>query len=125
VPAPYDRPSVIDLLPAAPRVLPVSQEIERGPEEDRGEMFWRGIQQSMDVGRMHGMCGIGPEKALDPWIYRDRRLSGRRHRPGWEDDEGPQEPYTPSFHGADFPPESYVTGVVPTYRRPRDRGSNA
>jgi hypothetical protein len=109
VPPEYDRPPLIDLLPSAPRTLAVSQEVEHG-QESRDEEFWRSIQQAADLGRMHKRYGLSPEVALGPWVYRDRRISGRRHRPTFNGDDEAGIPYPPAPHGSEIPYEKYLRG---------------
>jgi hypothetical protein len=87
------RPSLIEIIAGAPRVLPVTQAIGHGSEESRAEAFIQGIRQANDLGSMHASFGLGEEKGLGPWHYRERRREGRRHRPTWDGDEVPQEPY--------------------------------
>jgi hypothetical protein len=109
VPEEFDRPSMVDLLPSAPRMLPVSQDVEHGPAEDRDAAFWLAIQQAHDLGAMHGACGLGLEVALGPSVFRDRRFWGRRHRPGFDDAEASQ-PYAPADAPADMEWIRFVRG---------------
>jgi hypothetical protein len=110
VPSEYDRPSMVDLLPAGPRALPLTQDIEAGPDESREEEFWRGIQQAADLGTMHRITGLGPDTGLRPWVFRDRRVSGRRHRPTFNGDDEAGIPYRPATAPADIPPERFLRG---------------
>src|SRR5215469_16913263 len=87
VPPDFDRPSLVDLLPSAPRTLSVSQRVEHGPQEDRDEAFWLGVEQAGDLGELHAFAGLGPETGLRPWVFRDRRIAGRRHRPTFDGDD--------------------------------------
>jgi hypothetical protein len=81
------RPSLIEILAGAPRVLPVSQEVEHGPEQSRSEEFQRGFQQASDLGRMHAFAGLGSEPGLRPWVYRSRRGEPKPCRvKGWQVD---------------------------------------
>jgi hypothetical protein len=106
----FDRPSLVDLLPAAPRTLPVSQDVEHGPEQDRDEAFWLGIRQASDLGTMHRITGLGPDTGLRPWVFRDRRVSGRRHRPTFNGDDEASIPYPPAPAPADLPFEKFIRG---------------
>jgi len=110
VPPDYDRPSLIDLLPAAPRALSVSQDVERGPQEDRDDAFWLGVEQAGDLGELHAFAGLGPEVGLRPWVFRDRRIAGRRHRPTFDGDDEASIPYDTKGWQADLPLEKFVRG---------------
>jgi hypothetical protein len=94
----YRRPmSVMDLVVAgAPRVLPVSQNLTHGPERDRDEEFWQGMQAAADLGHFHSAIG-----------FHDRRWEGRRHRSGYMYEE-PQQPPQRGGLQADIPFERYL-----------------
>jgi hypothetical protein len=100
-PDPYQRPmSVLDLIVAgAPRALPVSQEIQRGPEQSRSGEFQAAVQAAADLGHLHYSLG-----------YRDRRWEGRRHRPTNNlDDLTPQDPPQRGGWQRDVPMERYLS----------------
>jgi hypothetical protein len=70
VPPQYAHPQRLgrDVLdPGGPRILPVSQEIEHGPEQSRSAEF----QEAAELGALHASLG-----------FYDRRFEGRRHRSG-------------------------------------------
>jgi hypothetical protein len=110
VPPEFDRPSLVDLLPAAPRTLSVSQDIEHGLEQGRDESFWLGVEQAGDLGELHAFAGLGPEVGLRPWVFRDRRIAGRRHRPTFDGDDEASIPYDTKGWQADLPLEKFVRG---------------
>jgi hypothetical protein len=87
----------------------VSQAIEHGPEESREDEFWRGVQQAIDLGTMHRITGLG-KIGLRPYVYEERRTSGRRYRAAFGDDDEPQEPSPPALAPADMPPEKFIRG---------------
>lgn len=72
VPPGYEHP--LDLrgfiIAGGPRVLPVSQEIEHGPQPSRSEEFEQAMQTVANLGALHRAIG-----------FKDRRFYGRRYRP--------------------------------------------
>ena len=116
------RPSLVEIIMDAPRALPVPQTIEHGPEESGSEAFneaeqgqyaraYRGFTQVLSLADMHHHGGLGSETGLSPWVYHDRRRSGRRYRGTWEGDQDiPQKPPAPALAPADMPFERFVRG---------------
>ena len=104
------RPSLIDMLPVAARVLPVTQEVPHGEERSREEEFDLGVAQSSDLGRAHRQWGLAPVGTA-PWHYQDRRVSGRRYRPTDNEMEkdGPQEAPPRGGWQADIPMSRYLS----------------
>jgi hypothetical protein len=73
VPPGYEHPLPLgpDVLePGGPRILPVSQKIEYGPEKSREEEFERAVGAGLNY--MASYFGDA--------IFKDRRLEGRRYR---------------------------------------------
>jgi hypothetical protein len=101
----YEHPQRLGsdvLQPGGPRVLPVSQKIQHGPEQSCSEAFDREAREAAAV--LHtafGMLG-----------WRDRRFEGRRFRPTdlVAELDGPQEPYPAAPAPADLPIEAFGQG---------------
>jgi hypothetical protein len=100
---------LVHIIAGGPRTLPVSQDIEHGPEESRSESFNKGLGQVYDLGAMHWRHGLGPEAGLGPWVFRDRRMTGRRYRTAYNGEE-PQQPPAPAPTPADLPIEKFQRG---------------
>jgi hypothetical protein len=85
VPPGYEHPMNLSslIIEGAPRILPVTQEIEHGPEQSRNAAFAQGTAEEFLV--LHCLH-TG---------FRDRRLEGRRYRgtDNVSDLEGRQVPY--------------------------------
>jgi hypothetical protein len=101
----YEHPQRLgsDLLqPGGPRVMPVSQKIQHGPEQSRSEAFELDRQTAAAVlYTAYGLLG-----------WRDRRIEGRRHRPTdlIAELDGPQEPYPQALPPAEMPIEKFIQG---------------
>ncbi len=85
VPPGYEHPEPLggDLLdPGGPRILPVTQQVQHGPDQSRAEAFDR--EAAAGMAEFYGVLG-----------FKDRRAFGRRHRATDDirDLDGPQEPY--------------------------------
>jgi hypothetical protein len=103
-------PSMVEIIAGAPRALPVSQRIQHGNEESRMEAFQRDLDEALgnvyDLAVFHRQVGLGSDVGLRPWVFRDRRVSGRRYRGTYEGDpDTPQEPYPSAPHCADIDQE--------------------
>jgi hypothetical protein len=100
-PPDYARPQPLgsDVLePGGPRVMPVSQRIEHGPEHSRSREFQRGSGAALAVG--YGLMG-----------FKDRRIEGRRYRgTNWISElDGPQESNRVSGWQSEVPFGRYLT----------------
>jgi hypothetical protein len=84
------------LWPGGPRVLPVSQQIEHGPEQSRSREFERGSAAALAAG--YGLLA-----------WKDRRIEGRRYRrTNWLSElSGPQASNRVTGRQADLPFERY------------------
>jgi hypothetical protein len=75
VPPGYEHPQPLgpDVLdPGGPRILPVSQEVQHGPELSRSAEFDAAMREAAELGAYHASIG-----------FYDRRFEGRRHRAGY------------------------------------------
>lgn len=74
VPPGYEHPQRLgpDVLdPGGPRILPVGQEIQHGPQQSRAAEFDAATQEAVDLATWHATVG-----------FYDRRFEGRRYRSG-------------------------------------------
>lgn len=103
VPPGYEHPqplgrSVLD--PGGPRILPVSQQVQHGPQQSPEEAFEREAREA--AAGMHDFYS---------WIgFKDRRAFGRRYRAtnNIEDLDGPQQPPPRGGWQRDVPFERYM-----------------
>jgi hypothetical protein len=115
-------PDVLD--PGGPRVLPVSQAVQHGPQESREAEFEQGSRDSFsgppyfledfDEEFEHDIRGIAHDVARFHALtgFNDRRIEGRRHRSIDNVTEllGQQRPYPPGLAPADLPIEKFQRG---------------
>jgi hypothetical protein len=92
------------LDPGGPRILPVTQQVQHGPQQSREDEFEQAIREGVaDMATYYGT-----------FIFRDRRLEGPRYRQTSNVSElvdGPQQPYPKTPHGADIPLDRYRRSI--------------
>jgi hypothetical protein len=100
VPPGYEHPQPLgpDVLdPGGARILPVSQDVQHGPERSRSAEFGAARQEVANLAAWHASIN-----------FFDRRYEGRRHRSGHLYEE-PREPPTRGGWQHDVPFHRYET----------------
>jgi hypothetical protein len=113
---------LVEILVDSARALPVSQEVQHGPEESRSAAFneaeqeayarsYRGFEGVLSLADLHHHAGVGSEVGMRPWVFQDRRREGRRYRQTWEGDPDiPQASNRISGWQRDLPKEAFERG---------------
>lgn len=106
---PMDLTSLI--VEDAPRALPVTQEIQHGPEQSRSTEFARGSADDEEHIMRHAALLVHAYYATVG--FKDRRIEGRRFRQtnNVEEMDGPQQPYDIAGWQRDIPIERYMRSI--------------